>query len=60
MRKGRWFLEAGFGFGSRIIFDASAYERDYDTQVSETTEKFSATHFMLNFRLALVYRFGFK
>ena len=60
MRKARWFLAAGLGFGSRIIFDASTYERDYDTQVSETTEKFSATHFMLNFRLALVYRFGFK
>ena len=43
-----------------MIFDASTYMRDYETQVSETTENFSATHFMLNFRLALVYRFGFK
>ena len=57
---GNFAFEAGFGFGSRIIFDASTYERDYDAQVSETTENFSATHFMLNFRLALVYRFGFK
>ncbi len=57
---GNFAFEAGLGFGSRIIFDASTYTRDYETQVSETTENFSATHFMLNFRLALVYRFGFK
>lgn len=57
---GNFAFEAGLGFGSRMIFDASTYMRDYETQVSETTENFSATHFMLNFRLALVYRFGFK
>lgn len=57
---GNFAFEAGLGFGSRMIFDASTYTRDYETQVSETTENFSATHFMLNFRLALVYRFGFK
>ena len=57
---GNFAFEAGLGFGSRMVFDASSYERDYDTQVSETTENFSATYFMLNFRLALVYRFGFK
>lgn len=57
---GNFAFEAGLGFGSRMIFDASTYMRDYETQVSETTEKFSATYFMLNFRLALVYRFGFK
>lgn len=53
-------FEAGLGFGTRITFDASTYTRDYDTQVSETVDNFSMTHFMLNFRLALVYRFGFK
>jgi len=26
---GNFAFEAGFGFGSRIIFDASTYERDY-------------------------------
>lgn len=57
---GNFAFEVGLGFGSRMIFDASTYMRDYETQVSETTENFSATHFMLNFRLALVYRFGFK
>lgn len=57
---GNFAFEAGLGFGSRMIFDASTYMRDYETQVSETTDNFSATHFMLNFRLALVYRFGFK
>ena len=57
---GNFAFEAGLGFGSRMIFDASTYMPDYETQVSETTENFSATHFMLNFRLALVYRFGFK
>ncbi len=31
MRKGRWFLEAGFGFGSRIIFDASTYFHDVES-----------------------------
>lgn len=53
-------FEAGLGFGTRITFDASTYTRDYDTQVSETVDNFSLTHFMINFRLALVYRFGFK
>lgn len=57
---GGWAFEAGLGFGTRITFDASTYTRDYNTQVSETVDNFSLTHFMLNFRLALVYRFGFK
>ena len=57
---GNFGMEAGVGFGSRMVFDGSTYHRDYDTQVSETVEKFSMTHFMVNFRIALVYRFGFK
>lgn len=57
---GNFGMEAGFGFGSRMVFDGSTYHRDYDTQISETVENFSMTHFMVNFRIALVYRFGFK
>lgn len=57
---GNFGIEAGLGFGSRMVFDASTYMRDYDAQISETVENFSITHFMVNFRIALVYRFGFK
>ena len=52
-------IEAGVGFGSRMVFDASVYERDYTQQISQTIESYSQTNFMINLRLALVYRFGF-
>lgn len=53
-------IEAGVGFGSRMVFNASVYERDYAQQVSQTIEEYTQTNFMINLRLALVYRFGFK
>ena len=52
-------IEAGVGFGSRMVFNASVYERDYAQQISQTIESYSQTNFMINLRLALVYRFGF-
>ena len=52
-------FEAGVGFGTRVAFDAYTYERDYVEQISQKVEKFSVTHFMINFRLSLLYRFGF-
>ena len=52
-------IEAGVGFGSRMVFNASVYERDYTQQISQTIESYSQTNFMINLRLALVYRFGF-
>ena len=52
-------FEAGVGFGTRVAFDAYTYERDYVEQISQKVEKFSITHFMINFRLSLLYRFGF-
>ena len=53
-------IEAGVGFGSRMVFNASVYERDYAQQISQTIEEYTQTNFMINLRLALVYRFGFK
>jgi hypothetical protein len=52
-------FEAGVGFGTRVVFDGYTYQRDYDLGVSEKVEKFSLTQFMINFRLSLLYRFGF-
>ena len=52
-------FEAGIGFGTRIVYDGFTYQRDYDLEVSEMVEKFSLTQFMINFRLSLLYRFGF-
>ena len=52
-------IEASVGFGSRMVFNASVYERDYTQQISQTIESYSQTNFMINLRLALVYRFGF-
>ena len=42
-----------------MVFNASVYERDYTQQISQTIESYSQTNFMINLRLALVYRFGF-
>ena len=53
-------FEVGAGFGSRMVFNASVYERDYEQNISQTIDDFSQTNFMVNLRLALVYRFGFK
>ena len=53
-------FEIGTGFGSRMVFNASIYERDYTQQISQTIETYSKTNFMLNIRLSLVYRFGFR
>ena len=53
-------FEMGAGFGSRMVFNASIYERDYTQQISQTIETYSKTNFMLNIRLSLVYRFGFR
>ena len=43
-----------------MVFNASVYERDYEQNISQTIDDFSQTNFMVNLRLALVYRFGFK
>ncbi len=52
-------VEAGVGLGARMVFDAAEYQRDYEQQVSQTMKTFSETTFLVNLRLALVYRFGF-
>ncbi|MGM9758848.1 MAG: DUF3575 domain-containing protein [Parabacteroides sp.] len=53
-------FEAGVGFGTRMVFNASVYERDYDQQISQTIQTYTQNNFMINVRLALVYRFGFR